>query len=154
DRGQRVGRPPGPPRARVRAVLHDEAGRRRHRARAPRGPGYHPQAWGQAGDPRTRLARVLRVRPAPPFHRGEADDHAKLASLAPPMSKPAKSGPLVLYVDDESGNRVVFEQSTPEFNVVCVSSGPEALKVMGQQPVAVLVTDMRMPEMSGEELLR
>jgi signal transduction histidine kinase len=70
------------------------------------------------------------------------------------MSKPPKTGPLVLYVDDESANRIVFEQSVTEFNVICASDGPEALQIMTQHPVAVLVTDMRMPEMSGEELLR
>src|SRR5512132_3409866 len=70
------------------------------------------------------------------------------------MSKPAKTGPLVLYVDDEKANRIVFEQSVTEFNVISASDGPQALEVMAQQDVAVLVTDMRMPEMSGEELLR
>ncbi|HSK00691.1 MAG TPA: ATP-binding protein [Kofleriaceae bacterium] len=70
------------------------------------------------------------------------------------MSKPPKTGPLVLYVDDEKANRIVFEQSVTEFNVITASSGQEALQIMGQREVAVLVTDMRMPEMNGEELLR
>jgi signal transduction histidine kinase len=70
------------------------------------------------------------------------------------MSNPAKTGPLVLYVDDEKANRIVFEQSVTEFNVVTASSGREGLEIMAQRDVAVLVTDMRMPEMSGEELLR
>jgi signal transduction histidine kinase len=70
------------------------------------------------------------------------------------MSKPPKTGPLVLYVDDEKANRIVFEQSVTEFNVITASSGQEALQIMSQREVAVLVTDMRMPEMTGEELLR
>jgi signal transduction histidine kinase len=70
------------------------------------------------------------------------------------MVKPSKSDPLILYVDDEKGNRVVFEQSVTEFNVVCAAGGHEALKIMAEREVAVLVTDMRMPEMTGEELLR
>jgi len=70
------------------------------------------------------------------------------------MTKPAKTGPLVLYVDDEKANRIVFEQSVTDFNVITASDGPQALELMAQQDVAVLVTDMRMPEMSGEELLR
>src|SRR5688572_16950163 len=62
---------------------------------------------------------------------------------------------LVLYVDDERANRVVFEQSLgDEFDVMCVGDAASALAVMGQREVAVLVTDMRMPEMTGEELLR
>ncbi|MGE5182553.1 MAG: sensor histidine kinase [Acidobacteriota bacterium] len=66
------------------------------------------------------------------------------------------TGPLVLYVDDERGNRVVFEQSlAPEFNIQTVADGPAALEVLEHRnDVAVVVTDMRMPKMSGEDLLR
>ena len=71
---------------------------------------------------------------------------------APAEARTAR--PLVLYVDDERANRVVFEQGLPELNIRTVSSGPEALAVMEAQEVAVLVTDMRMAPMSGEELLR
>ncbi|HEX4450974.1 MAG TPA: hybrid sensor histidine kinase/response regulator [Kofleriaceae bacterium] len=70
------------------------------------------------------------------------------------MSDPGK-GPLVLYVDDERGNRVVFETSMKaEFNVRVASEPAEALQVLESTDVAVIVTDMRMPTMSGEELLR
>ncbi len=68
---------------------------------------------------------------------------------------PAPARPLVLYVDDELGNRVVFEQSlSPEFSIVTVADGPAALELLDQREAAVVVTDMRMPKMSGEELLR
>ena len=72
------------------------------------------------------------------------------------MSEPgAAKGPLVLYVDDERGNRVVFETSMKaEFNVRVASEPQEALDVLEANDVAVIVTDMRMPTMSGEELLR
>ena len=61
----------------------------------------------------------------------------------------------MLYVDDERANRVVFEQSlNKDFNVVSVPDGQAALDFMEQQTVAVLVSDMRMPGMTGEELLR
>jgi signal transduction histidine kinase len=70
------------------------------------------------------------------------------------MSDPGK-GPLVLYVDDERGNRVVFETSMKaEFNVRVASEPAEALQILEGTDVAVIVTDMRMPTMSGEELLR
>ena len=70
------------------------------------------------------------------------------------MSDPGK-GPLVLYVDDERGNRVVFETSMKaEFNVRVASEPSEALSILESTDVAVIVTDMRMPTMSGEELLR
>ncbi len=63
--------------------------------------------------------------------------------------------PLVLYVDDERANRIVFEQSLgTEFRIQSVADGPSALAILDTEDVAVLVTDMRMPGMSGEELLR
>lgn len=62
---------------------------------------------------------------------------------------------LILYVDDEWTNRVVFEQTFgPKYRIKTVASGSEALEVMANEPVAVLVTDQRMPEMSGNDLLK
>ncbi|HEY0192557.1 MAG TPA: ATP-binding protein [Kofleriaceae bacterium] len=70
-------------------------------------------------------------------------------------STPVRTGPLVLYVDDERGNRVVFEQSlSTEFNVVTAQHAAEALDLLAAQDVAVIVSDMLMPSMSGDELLR
>jgi two-component system, response regulator PhcR len=68
---------------------------------------------------------------------------------------PSRTGPLVLYVDDERGNRVVFEQSlNSEFNLLTVPTAAEALEVLGRVEVAVIVSDVRMPSMTGDELLR
>lgn len=64
------------------------------------------------------------------------------------------SAPLVLYVDDERPNRIVFEQSfKSEFRIKTISDGRSALELMATEDVAVLVTDIRMPEMDGLELL-
>ena len=41
-----------------------------------------------------------------------------------------------------------------EFNVKVASDPNEALEILESNDVAVIVTDMRMPTMSGEELLR
>src|SRR5579863_3406686 len=66
-----------------------------------------------------------------------------------------RPGPYVLYVDDEFANRVVFEQSLKsEFAIKTAADGVEALTLLDQLEVAVIVTDMRMPTMSGEELLK
>jgi signal transduction histidine kinase len=72
------------------------------------------------------------------------------------MSAPSyRNGPLVLYVDDERGNRIVFEQSlNSEFNLRTAAGAAEALELLDQHEVAAVVSDMRMPSMSGEELLR
>ena len=62
--------------------------------------------------------------------------------------------PLVLYVDDERANRVVFDQSLKsEFRIKTVPDAKTALAVLASEEVAVLVTDIRMAEMDGLELL-
>lgn len=63
--------------------------------------------------------------------------------------------PLVLYVDDERANRIVFEQSLKsEFRIKSVPDAKTALEVLASEDVAVLVSDIRMPEIDGLELLR
>lgn len=70
-------------------------------------------------------------------------------------SAPSRTGPLVLYVDDERGNRVVFEQSlNADFNLITAQHAAEALEILETHDVAVIVSDMRMPSMTGDELLR
>ena len=62
--------------------------------------------------------------------------------------------PLIVYVDDEAANRLVFEANFADrFNVLTVASGAEALAVLDRERVAVLVSDQRMPGMTGSELL-
>ncbi len=57
-------------------------------------------------------------------------------------------------MDDELANRVVFEQSLAnEFSILTAPDGATAIELLERQDVAVLVTDMRMPGMSGAELL-
>ncbi len=61
---------------------------------------------------------------------------------------------IILYVDDEHANRVVFEQAfQKKFSLRCASNGDEALVILKEGKVSVLVTDQRMPGMSGHELL-
>ncbi len=63
--------------------------------------------------------------------------------------------PLIVYVDDERPNRVVFEQSLKaEFNIQCFEDGHAALAFLADHDVAVVITDMRMPAINGDELLR
>jgi signal transduction histidine kinase len=71
------------------------------------------------------------------------------------MSSPSPSGPTILYVDDERANRLVLEQSMKsEFNIVTAPDGASALEILGNNDIAVVITDMRMPAMQGDELLR
>lgn len=60
---------------------------------------------------------------------------------------------LLLYVDDERNNRIVMKHSLGEdFEVLVASSGDEALALLEANRPKVLLTDHRMPGMSGVEL--
>ncbi|MBN1475846.1 hybrid sensor histidine kinase/response regulator [Candidatus Sumerlaeota bacterium] len=60
----------------------------------------------------------------------------------------------VLYVDDEPDNLTGFRMTFRRlFRVLTAESGAEALEIMRQEPVGVLVTDQRMPGMTGVELI-
>ena len=63
--------------------------------------------------------------------------------------------PIVVYVDDERPNRVVFEHTfATDFEIRVTGDVNEALAFLDLPEVAVIVTDMRMPTMSGTELLQ
>ncbi len=68
---------------------------------------------------------------------------------------PATDRPTVVYVDDEPINLKVFEASFKmRFNVITCQGGPAALEVLrNRSDIGVLITDQRMPVMSGVELL-
>lgn len=63
--------------------------------------------------------------------------------------------PHVLYVDDEFPNlnafRAAFRQA---FHVHVASSPQEALQVLDTKPIDVMITDQRMPSMTGIDLVR
>jgi two-component system response regulator HydG len=69
---------------------------------------------------------------------------------------PAAVPPLVLIVDDESSNLEslgkIFEREG--WRVALATSGAAALEVLRRERVSAVVTDLMMPGMSGEELLR
>jgi DNA-binding NtrC family response regulator len=62
----------------------------------------------------------------------------------------------ILFVDDEVRLLRSLEQGMLKepYHVLCAESGKEALKLLEENEVHVIVTDMRMPEMSGLELLK
>ena len=63
----------------------------------------------------------------------------------------------ILFVDDEpnilKGLRRLFRNMRHEWDMVFVDSGAKALEKMGQSTFDVIVSDMRMPEMNGLQLL-
>jgi signal transduction histidine kinase len=59
----------------------------------------------------------------------------------------------LLYVDDEPDNIVVFEAAfEDDFKVWTARGGQEALEILDKTPIPVVVSDQRMPAMSGVEL--
>jgi len=62
--------------------------------------------------------------------------------------------PKVLYVDDEVENLVVFKSSfRRNYEVLTANSGLEAQKILDDQYVDVVISDQRMPNINGLELL-
>ncbi|HEY8187490.1 MAG TPA: HD domain-containing phosphohydrolase [Pyrinomonadaceae bacterium] len=61
----------------------------------------------------------------------------------------------LLIVDDELPNLRLLERLfAKDFQVLTAPSGPEAIRLLEQHDVAILITDQRMPEMTGIELLK
>ena len=61
----------------------------------------------------------------------------------------------ILVVDDEQDNLDAFRFNFKKtFDILTATSGPEALGILADKDVAVVVTDQRMPKMTGVELLR
>jgi response regulator RpfG family c-di-GMP phosphodiesterase len=60
----------------------------------------------------------------------------------------------VLYVDDEENNLFSFKAVfRVKYQVYTAISGDEALKILGEKPIEIIITDQRMPNMTGVEFL-
>lgn len=62
----------------------------------------------------------------------------------------------VLFVDDEIQVLNALKRGLMDQNYTCyfATSGKDALRILEKQRISVIVTDMRMPEMNGLQLLR
>jgi DNA-binding NtrC family response regulator len=62
----------------------------------------------------------------------------------------------ILFVDDEAEylETVIKRMKKRGMDVIGVSSGPEALSILAEQSIDVVVMDMRMPGMDGIQALR
>lgn len=61
----------------------------------------------------------------------------------------------LLAVDDEPANLRMLERLfRSEYRVLTANNGGEALELLSREEVALIITDQRMPGMSGTELLR
>lgn len=60
----------------------------------------------------------------------------------------------ILYVDDEEDNLTTFKSVfRREYDITLANSGHEALDILADKSVDLIITDQRMPEMSGIDLL-
>jgi response regulator RpfG family c-di-GMP phosphodiesterase len=60
----------------------------------------------------------------------------------------------VLYVDDEENNLISFKATfRTKFSTYVAISGNEALEILSSQQIHVIITDQRMPEMTGVQFL-
>ncbi len=60
----------------------------------------------------------------------------------------------ILFVDDEEMALETFKaQFRRDFTIHTALSGQEALRILSQQPIALIITDQRMPQMGGVALL-
>ncbi|MFY0600838.1 MAG: response regulator [Cyclobacteriaceae bacterium] len=60
----------------------------------------------------------------------------------------------LLYVDDEATNLRVFKSNFRKFFNVFITENPlDAIQILKENDIQVIVTDQRMPEMTGTELL-
>lgn len=60
----------------------------------------------------------------------------------------------VLYVDDEENNLISFKAVFRiKYNILTAISGEEAIKQLRNNTVHVIITDQRMPQMTGVEFL-
>jgi HD-like signal output (HDOD) protein len=71
------------------------------------------------------------------------------------MNEPTKKR--ILFVDDEpmvlKGLQRTLRKMRAEWEMTFVSSSKEALDILGVEPYDVIVSDLRMPEMDGSQLL-
>lgn len=60
----------------------------------------------------------------------------------------------VLYVDDEENNLISFKATFRlKYKVYTAISGADAIDIVKKHPIHIVITDQRMPEMTGVEFL-
>ena len=87
---------------------------------------------------------------------GEPPDSERVRQESSEDLMPSKDGFTLLFVDDEEGvvnalKRIFLAEN---YRILTARSGPEALTILEAEEVQLVVTDHRMPGMSGAQLLK
>ena len=70
------------------------------------------------------------------------------------MERNIKDKIVILYVDDEIHNLISFKATfRTKFKIFICPSAADALEILKSNQIHVLITDQRMPEITGTELL-
>ena len=78
---------------------------------------------------------------------------SKAAQAGPAAALKSQAKRNLLYVDDQRENLIVFRAAfEDQFNILEASSATEALQLLEVHEIPVVVTDQRMPDMTGVEL--
>ncbi len=61
----------------------------------------------------------------------------------------------ILYVDDEENNLISFKATFRlKYNIMIAVSADAAMKILETKPVEIIITDQRMPNMTGIDFVR
>ena len=61
----------------------------------------------------------------------------------------------LLYIDDEESNLRIFKNTfRRDFNIFLANSAKEGIEILNEKQIDVLITDQRMPGMTGLDLLK
>src|SRR6267154_6308127 len=76
--------------------------------------------------------------------------------MPPENRKQTATSPRILIVDDDAGQRSLLDSflRSQGFQTMPVSSGERALEVLRDEQVSMMISDVRMPGLSGLETLR
>src|SRR5262245_50161477 len=76
--------------------------------------------------------------------------------MPPDLGPSAPKTPRILIVDDDAGQRSLLDSflKSQGFDTVPVASGEKALEVLRSGHISMMVSDVRMPGMSGLDTLR
>ena len=87
------------------------------------------------------------------FSDGDNQQHS-LLNYAVPSAR--NNSPRILIVDDDAGQRSLLDSflKGQGFETVVVASGEGALEVLASEDIAMMISDVRMPGISGLETLR